>query len=72
MKTYRLNTGNRTYIAEMLDESNYILRLEDELTESIAVIPSDIIENSLDWYEVDNSVDNDELARVFGLLKPNF
>lgn len=71
MKTYKLNTGNRTYIAEQLDDFNYILRLEDEFSESIGTIPADIIESSIEWIRDEDTVSRDSLAEVFALLNPN-
>lgn len=71
MKKYRLVTSGCSYIAEQLDENNYVLRLEDEFSESIGTIPADIIESSIEWIRDEDIVSRDSLAEVFALLNPN-
>ena len=70
MKKYRLQTSQCDYIAEQLDENNYVLRLDEDLTTSIGYIPADIIEESTEWVEVDSYVTN-SLHQIFASLNPN-
>lgn len=70
MKKYRLVTSGCSYIAEQLDENNYVLRLSDDLSSSIGYIPADIIEESEEWVE-DLDFTTQALHDVFSLLNPN-
>lgn len=66
-RIFKTKTDKRSYLAEQIDDTNCVLRLDDEFKTSIGYIPLDLVEDSLEWQE---DAENNRLLELFEAMNP--
>lgn len=66
-RIFKTKTDKRSYLAEQIDDTNCVLRLDDEFKTSIGYIPLDLVEDSLEWQE---DAKNNRLLELFEAMNP--